>query len=73
MKFILNFFSSEIGQSLPEYALVVGLMSSIVFAVFIVLGPQIYDAVHKPIDQNTGPEAQQQLKKDLEADTTSSK
>ncbi len=66
MKLDFSDIFSEKGQSLPEYALVVALMSVIVIAVFILLGPQIYDAVHNAVDEETAGEAERQLEESLE-------
>lgn len=70
MKINFQKFTSENGQSLAEYALVVGLMSVIVIALFMSLGPQIYDALHDAIDEDTQQKAEDQLKNELDGDTT---
>ncbi len=60
-----SYFFGENGQSLAEYALVVGLMSVVLIAVFVLLAPQIYEALHDAIEEDTAREAEEQMEDTL--------
>lgn len=50
--------SSERGQGMVEYGLIVGLIAIIVIAVFVALGPQITDMFQQTVDEQSVGEGQ---------------
>lgn len=51
-------FSSEQGQGMVEYGLIVGLIAIIVIAVFVALGPQITNMFQQTVDEQSVGEGQ---------------
>lgn len=50
--------SSESGQGMVEYGLIVGLIAIIVIAVFVALGPQITNMFQQTVDEQSVGEGQ---------------
>lgn len=50
--------SSERGQGMVEYGLIVGLIAIIVIAVFVALGPQITEMFQQTVDEQSVGEGQ---------------
>lgn len=50
--------SSESGQGMVEYGLIVGLIAIIVIAVFVALGPQITEMFQQTVDEQSVGEGQ---------------